>query len=69
MSEKQKLKSPDRRSFFKKAGLGLGAAGVAAAGLSGASSEAALVKDPKDHTASSYRETDHVKQAYETARF
>lgn len=69
MSEKQKLASPDRRSFFKKAGLGIGAAGVAAVGLSGTSSEAALSEAPKDQTASSYRETDHVKQAYKTSRF
>jgi hypothetical protein len=69
MSESQKLKSPARRSFFKKAGLGLGAAGAAAVGLSGNASEAALPKAPNDHTASSYRETDHVKKAYETSRF
>ena len=69
MSENQKLTSPERRSFFKKAGLGIGAAGVAAVGLSGNSLEAAQPDSPKDRTASSYQETDHVKKAYETSRF
>mgnify|MGYP005659752699 FL=1 len=32
MSENESLKSPERRGFFKKAGLGIGAAGVAAVG-------------------------------------
>ena len=69
MSDNESLKSPERRGFFKKAGLGIGAAGVAAVGLSGTSSDAATPETPKDRTASSYRETDHVKQAYETSRF
>ncbi len=68
MSGKEKLKSPGRRIFFKKAGAGIGAAGVAAVGLSGTSARAA-VKADQDFKKSSYRETEHVKKYYETARF
>ncbi|MEE9250344.1 MAG: formate dehydrogenase [Alphaproteobacteria bacterium] len=68
MSGKEKLKLPGRRAFFKKAGAGIGAAGVAAVGLSGTSARAA-VKADKDFKKSSYRETEHVKKYYETARF
>ncbi len=69
MSGKEKLKLPGRRAFFKKAGAGIGAAGVAAAvGLSGTSARAA-VKADKDFKKSSYRETEHVKKYYETTRF
>jgi hypothetical protein len=69
MSEDQKLKSPERRSFFKKAGVGIGAVGAAAVGISAVSTDAESTGIDKDHKAASYRETDHVKQAYETARF
>ncbi len=68
MSGKEKLKSPGRRAFFRKAGAGVGAVGVAAVGLSGASVQA-TVKSGKDFKKSSYRETEHVKKAYESWRF
>ncbi len=69
MSEDKALKSPERRSFFKKAGIGIGVAGVAAVGLSGKSADATPAGADKDRKAAAYRETDHVKQAYKTARF
>jgi len=65
MSTNATLKSPGRRAFFKKAGVG--AAGAVAVGLSGKSAEAE-VKPDKDITKSAYRETEHVKRYYELAR-
>ena len=66
MSEKKKA-PVGRRDFFKKAGLGVGAAGMAAAALSAKESKA-------EETASrpggaGYRETAHVKKYYQLARF
>ncbi len=65
MSTKETLKSPGRRAFFRKAGVG--AAGAVAVGLSGKSAEAE-VKPDKDFKKSAYRETEHVKRFYELAR-
>ncbi len=67
MSTKETLKSPGRRAFFRNAGIGVGAAGVVAVGLSGKSAEAE-VKPDKDFKKSAYRETEHVKRFYELAR-
>ncbi len=67
MSENREPRSLDRRAFFKKAGVGIGAAGVVAVGLAPI---AEATVDPKaDAKASAYRETEHVKQMYKTARF
>ena len=68
MSKNETLKSPGRRAFFKKAGIGAGAAGVVAAGLSGNSAKAE-VKPGKDFKQGAYRETEHVKRYYELAAF
>ncbi len=68
MSKNETLKSPGRRAFFKKAGVGAGAAGVVAAGLSGKSAKA-KVKPGKGFKQGAYRETEHVKRYYELARF
>jgi hypothetical protein len=68
MSTKQNLKSPARRKFFRKAGVGIGIAGAAALGLPGEPAKAAETSG-KDFKAGSYRETEHVKKAYQTARF
>ncbi len=67
MDEKQALESPARRAFFRKAGVGVGAAGVLAVGLSGGSPQAQEITK-KDFKKSAYRETEHVKKAYESAR-
>ncbi len=67
MSENHEPKSPDRRAFFKKAGVGMGAAGAVAVGL--AATAEATVEPEADAKASAYRETEHVKKAYRTARF
>ena len=67
MSTKETLKSPGRRAFFRKAGIGVGAAGVVAVGLSGKSAEAEIKPDT-DFKKSAYRETKHVKRYYELSR-
>lgn len=69
MDDTRKPKSAERRAFFKKAGLGIGAAGVAAVGLAGSAGAETSKDDQKDRTAGAYSETEHVKQAYRTARF
>lgn len=62
MSEKIET---DRRGFLKLAGLGTVAGGAAiASGATGASAREADLG-----ATSGYRETDHVKTFYETARF
>ncbi len=66
MKEKKDIKSVERRAFMKKAGIGVGA--VVAVGLSKTSSAAAPGTGAKPG-GSGYRETEHVKKYYETARF
>ena len=56
-----------RRDFFKKAGLGLGAAGAAAVTMVAGEGEAAEVA--KSDQAAGYRDSAHVKTVYELARF
>lgn len=67
MAKDDKLKSAARRSFFRKAGGGV--AGAAVLGLTGGTAATAAEPRSDDRTAGSYRETDHVKAAYRTARF
>lgn len=67
MKQKTQVKSPARREFFRKAGLGLGAAGLATAGIAGGARAATDVD--RGFKKSQYRETDHVKRAYELAKF
>lgn len=55
-----------RRDLFRAAGLGAGALGAAAVGLPAALAEA---KAGDDRTAQRYRETEHVRKAYESSRF
>ncbi len=67
MSENREPKSLDRRAFFKQAGVGIGAAGVVAVGLAPVAE--AEIEPGADAKAGAYRETEHVKKAYRTARF
>lgn len=67
MSKKQELENPARRKFFKSAATSSVAAGAAAVGLGAAQPAKATSSD--DQKAGRYRLTDHVKQAYATARF
>ena len=55
--------APDRRGFLKLAGLGAVASGAT---LVAGSQAKADVRSP---TSAGYRETEHVKRFYETARF
>ncbi len=68
MSKDNGLKSPERRKFFRKAGIGIGAAGAVALGVPAEPAKAAPTAD-SDVRAGSYRETEHVKKAYRLARF
>ena len=67
MSTKETV-AVNRRDFFRKASLGVGAAGAAVAGLSTSKTKAA---DPAKGASAGagYRETAHVKKYYELARF
>ncbi len=62
---KRETSAIDRRDFFRKASLGVGVAGAAAAGLSTSKVEAA---EPGASKGAGYRETAHVKKYYELAR-
>ncbi len=67
MSNKRAVKSPDRRRFFTKVGLGVGAAGTVAMGLASGTAKAA--KSDGGLRKRGYRETDHVRRFYELSRF
>ncbi len=62
---KKQTASMGRRDFFRKAGLGAGAAGAAVVGVSASSVKA----EASETKTSGYRETDHVKKYYELAKF
>lgn len=55
----------DRRGFLKLAGLGTVASGAVL--VAGKDADASVLEAGKDQA--SYRETEHVKTFYETARF
>lgn len=83
MSKKQRKTGADaqadqpdaaRRKFMRSAGLGLGAAGAAAAYLGrGGTGDAEAAEptklDGKAKTKAGYQETDHVRRYYQLARF
>ncbi|MBI2585391.1 MAG: twin-arginine translocation signal domain-containing protein [Rhodospirillales bacterium] len=62
----QSKKSLPRRDFLKAAGIAGGAAGVAAAALTTTSAKAAT---PQAGKGSGYRETEHIRKYYESARY
>ena len=61
-----KTKAAQRRDFLKLAGLGTLAGAAAAAGGMPSKAEAATADGKTD---AGYRETEHVKKAYELSRF
>jgi hypothetical protein len=65
MTKEQEGKSTRRRDFLKLAGVGT--LGGAAAAVAAAVPATAAVEPPEG--AAGYRETAHVKKAYELARF
>lgn len=56
----------DRRAFLRGLGLSAAAAPVAAIGLAAAPAQA---REAGTDTASGYQETEHVRRAYDAARF
>lgn len=64
MSKKEEINA-GRRDFFKKAGLGAGAAAVAMT----ASQVGAVEAISPQKKGSGYTESDHVRKFYELARF
>ena len=64
MSKKEEINA-GRRDFFKKAGLGAGAAAVAMT----ASQAGAVEAVSPTSKGAGYTETDHVRKFYELARF
>jgi hypothetical protein len=68
MKRNKDLKSPERRDFFTKAGVGLGAAGAVVTGLTGGAAQAETKTD-RGFKKAQYQETEHVRRAYETSRF
>jgi len=65
MTNKKESKSvEDRRDFLKKAALSVAVAGTAAVAGKTAGADEAL-----DTAGSGYRETEHVKAFYKSARF
>jgi len=64
LSKKEEINA-DRRNFFKKAGIGAGAAAVAVT----ASQVGAVEAVSAPTKGSGYSETDHVRKYYELARF
>jgi hypothetical protein len=66
MAERQDRQAPSRRAFFRTVGIGAAAAGAAVAGVAPAPPEAAAARPDGSL---GYRETEHVKKVYETARF
>lgn len=56
----------DRRAFLRGLGLSAAAAPAAALGLAAAPAQA---RDAEADAASGYQETEHVRRAYDAARF
>ncbi len=63
----KKSETPSRREFLKTAGLSAGAAVVTSGVLSVGSAQAA--SSVKNEKTTGYRETEHVKKYYESAKF
>jgi len=68
-SKKHSESKIDRRRFLRGAGLGAGALGVTAAVLASSKPAEASEAGLQDKSGGGYRETDHVRRAYEVARF
>ena len=71
MTKSQKLspdKSIDRRGFFKTASVST-IGGAAALAVGNEESEAAPTNQESNGDRSRYRETEHVRRAYQLARF
>ena len=63
-SKKKEVAPEDRRDFLKRS-----AVSVAAAGAVAVAGKAATADEPVGPSGAGYRETDHVKAFYNSARF
>ena len=63
-SKKKEVAPEDRRDFLKRS-----AVSVAAAGAVAVAGKAATADEPVVQSGAGYRETDHVKAFYNSARF
>jgi hypothetical protein len=68
MSQETKTKM-SRRAFITRAGLTAGTAGAAVVALSGERTAAAASGASGGRPVAGYHETEHVRRAYELARF
>lgn len=66
MSKQKEAKGTQRREFLRLAGLGTLAGAAVAAGSTPKTAEAATAETK---TGAGYRETEHVKKAYDLSRF
>jgi len=67
MTDRKAAKSLARREFLKSVGLTTGAVGAAAVALSSSPAKAAVAA-PAKGAKTGYRETEHVRKYYESAR-
>ena len=61
------VKAKERRAFLRLAGAGVAAGGVAAVAMSGEGREAEAAAAKRQDAG--YRETEHVRKFYDSARF
>jgi hypothetical protein len=69
MNEDKNKRRISRRGFLRGAGMGAGAAGVAAVALTGTSPVRAETAASDSRKSVGYRETEHVRRVYELSRF
>lgn len=69
MEDQKNKKGISRRGFLRGAGMGAGAAGVAAVAPAGTSPVRAETAASDSRKSVGYRETEHVRRVYELSRF
>lgn len=69
MNEDKNKRRISRRGFLRGAGMGAGAAGVAAVAPAGTSPVRAETAASDSRKSVGYRETEHVRRVYELSRF
>jgi len=67
MTERSDSSNLDRRGFLRGLGLTAGAGAAAVAGIGATTADAQAPAAPRQEAG--YRETDHVRRAYEAASF
>lgn len=69
MKQEKSKETVGRRAFLRGAGLGAGAAGVAAVAATSAAPAKPASAAPAQGRPAGYRESEHVRRAYQLARF